>query len=379
MKLLKTLFLISILFNISCAFSQEEKERDWVAFSQSLELQVKKEVAFELTASVKTNVEESYSKAGLWARVDNKKDKAGFFDNMSDRPIKDSIWKSYSIKGTLDSKARRLVFGGLVYGNGDFYFDDFKLFIENPKTGKMEPVEIDNPGFENTIKDNEIPAWWIGIDTENLESIKGFSLMGSNENSEGNNSLKIQGRNISRTEYNYIGPLDGYTPQIGVLISMLNNLSDRIEYTVGGMTQAELDYQMDDKSNSIGALLMHLAATEIYFQEATFGDGNLSQKELEALRVAMELGDEGRQKLKGHDAAYYLDLYKKARKKTMQLMKEKDDTWLAEIPDDSMVSNYFSWFHVMEHQSSHLGQILLLQKRIPENDIMKLKNDKKVD
>lgn len=380
MNILKALITGLCLLMVSFAFSQiQEQERDWVAFSQALDLKVNKKLAFELTASVKTDVEESFSKAGLWARVNNKREEIGFFDNMSDRPIKDSIWKTYSIKGILDSKAQRLTFGGLVYGNGDFYFDDFKLFIENPKSRKMEEVEIDNSGFESTVKNNEIPKWWIGISKENIESIKGFTVNSSKENSEGNHSLKIQGRNINRTDPYKIGPMDGYTPQIGTLISMLNNLSDRVEYTIGGMTQAELDYQMDEKSNSIGALVMHLAATELYYQEATFGESNLSEKEIEELRIAMELGDEGRQHIKGHDAAYYLDIYKKARKRTMELMKEKDDAWLAEIPDESGVSNHFSWFHVMEHQSSHLGQILLLQKRIPENNILELKDGKKVD
>lgn len=374
--LLTSICLIITVFSFA---QEQENERDWVAFSQSLDIKANKNLSFELKASVKTELEESFSKAGLWARVDNKKKELGFFDNMGDRPIKDSIWKTYSIKGTLDSKAQRLTFGGLVFGNGDFYFDNFKLLIENPKTGTMEEVEIDNPGFENPVANNEIPKWWIGISKENVESIKGFSVFSSNDHSEGNHSLKIHGQNIARTDSNYIGPIEGYTPQIGTLISMLNNLSERVEYTIGGMTQAELDYQMDEKSNSIGALVMHLAATELYYQEATFGQSNLSEKEMEELRIAMELGDEGRQNIKGHDAEYYLDIYKKTRKRTMELLKEKDDFWLAEIPDVAGVSNHFSWFHVMEHQSSHLGQILLLQKRIPKENIMDLNQDQKVD
>lgn len=378
MSIQKLLLFALCLFIISPLFGQEEK-RDWVAFSQSLDLKVNKNVAFELTASVKTDVNESYSKAGLWARVDNKRKKMGFFDNMSDRPIKDSNWKTYSIKGNLDSNAERLIFGGICYGNGNFYFDDFKLFIENPKTGKMEEVAIDNAGFENTVQDNEIPKWWIGITKDQVEDVEGFSVYSSEENSEGSYSMMIQGKNISRLGANYIGPIEGYSPQIGTLVTMLNNLSDRVEFTVGNMTQTQLDYQMDDKSNSIGALLMHLAATEIYYQEATFGESNLSDKEMEELRIAMELGDEGRQHIQGHDASYYLDIYKNARKRTLELLKEKDDSWLAEIPEGSRVNNHFSWFHVMEHQSSHLGQILLLQKRIPEGDILGLKDDKKID
>ena len=160
---------------------------------------------------------------------------------------------------------------------------------------------------------------------------------------------------------------------------MLNNLSDRIEYTVGSMTQTELDYQLDKKSNSVGALLMHLIATERYYQEATLGNKHFSDQELKDLTIAMELGESGRQNIKGQDVAYYLDKYKEARKKTMALLKEKDDAWLAEVPEGSTVNNHYAWFHVMEHQSSHLGQILLLQKRIPETDILGKMADKKFE
>jgi hypothetical protein len=34
------------------------------------------------------------------------------------------------------------------------------------------------------------------------------------------------------------------------------------------------------------------------------------------------------------------------------------------------MNNYYGWFHVMEHQSSHLGQILFLKKRIPPETII---------
>ncbi len=378
MSISKALFFFFFINIASFAFGQEEK-RDWVAFSQSLDLEVNKNLAFELTASVKTNVEESASQASLWVRVDNKRKKMGFFDNMSDRPIQNSNWKTYSIKGNLDSKAQRLFFGGLCSGNGDFYFDDFKLFIENPKTGIMEEVEIDNASFENPVKDNEIPKWWAGITKDQVEEVEGFSVHSSTENSEGKYSLKIQGKNITRKIHFYIGPIEGYSPQVGTLITMLNNLSDRIEYTVGSMTQTELDYQLDKKSNSVGALLMHLIATERYYQEATLGNKHFSDQELKDLTIAMELGESGRQNIKGQDVAYYLDKYKEARKKTMALLKEKDDAWLAEVPEGSTVNNHYAWFHVMEHQSSHLGQILLLQKRIPETDILGKMADKKFE
>jgi hypothetical protein len=36
--------------------------------------------------------------------------------------------------------------------------------------------------------------------------------------------------------------------------------------SVNGMSQSELDFLLDDKANSTGALLMHLAATDRIYQ-----------------------------------------------------------------------------------------------------------------
>ena len=34
------------------------------------------------------------------------------------------------------------------------------------------------------------------------------------------------------------------------------------------------------------------------------------------------------------------------------------------------MNNHWAWFHVMEHQSSHLGQILLIKKKDPIRAIL---------
>ena len=67
-----------------------------------------------------------------------------------------------------------------------------------------------------------------------------------------------------------VGPRDGYAPQVGTLVSMLTLMRAMILGPMKAMTVAQLDYLHDDKSNSIGAMLMHLAATERYYQLNTF-------------------------------------------------------------------------------------------------------------
>src|ERR1700683_3694715 len=69
---------------------------------------------------------------------------------------------------------------------------------------------------------------------------------------------------------NIIGPKPGYSPQIGTLVSMMTWMRAMVLHSVKGLSQKDLDYLLDSKANSIGALLLHLAATETYYQMNTF-------------------------------------------------------------------------------------------------------------
>jgi hypothetical protein len=72
------------------------------------------------------------------------------------------------------------------------------------------------------------------------------------------------------TGVNIIGPKPGYSPQVGTMVSMLTWMQDAVVRPVQGMTKQDLDYLFDAHLNSIGALLLHLAATETYYQMNTF-------------------------------------------------------------------------------------------------------------
>ena len=163
---------------------------------------------------------------------------------------------------------------------------------------------------------------------------------------------------------NTVGPIEDYSPQVGTLVSMLNDMKNRVERTVKDLSVKELDFLLDDKANRIGALIMHLAAKEKFYKVYTFEGREFNEEEEEEWGMAMNLCEEARDKYQGHDVQYYLDAYTKVRNKTMELMKQKDDAWLAEINAAGNMNFHWAWYHVMEHQSSHLGQILLLKKRM---------------
>jgi len=173
------------------------------------------------------------------------------------------------------------------------------------------------------------------------------------------------------SEENIIGPRPGYSPQIGTLVSMMTWMRGTVLSSVKGLTENDLDHLIDDKANSIGSLLLHLAATDRIYQINTFAGNPL--KELpesykEKWGAAMELGDAARKTIKGHDLAYYLNLLAEVREQTLAEFRKRDDNWLMTVDKTwgwGPTNNYCKWFHVCEHESNHNGQIKFLAKRLP--------------
>ncbi len=168
-----------------------------------------------------------------------------------------------------------------------------------------------------------------------------------------------------------LGPKQGYTPLIGTLVSMLTWMRRVVLMSVKGMSQADLDFLLDGKANTIGAMLLHLAATETYYGLHTF-DGLEWGKWSDAIKqkwdVPMELGDAGRKNIKGHPLDYYLQALNESRARTLAELKKRDDKWLFAVDKDFFggpTNNFCKWFHVCEHESNHNGQIKLVKGRLP--------------
>ncbi|HEY2820502.1 MAG TPA: DinB family protein [Candidatus Acidoferrum sp.] len=165
-----------------------------------------------------------------------------------------------------------------------------------------------------------------------------------------------------------IGPRAGYSPQVGTLVSQLHFTRMQVEHNVKGMTQSDLDFLLDAKANTIGAMLWHLAATDHYYGLNTF-DGlkwdSWPDAEKKKWDIPMGLGDPARKAIKGNSLDYYLNLLHETREHTLAELKKRDDKWLMTVDKDFGANNYGKWFHVAEHESNHDGQIKFLKSRVP--------------
>ena len=163
-----------------------------------------------------------------------------------------------------------------------------------------------------------------------------------------------------------IADLDGFTPQIGRLVSMMNFVRSTTVSAVAGLGVDELDYLHDAQSNSIGALLLHIAAAEAGYQAATFDDRILNDEEKREWGAAIDLSDKARSDIKGNDLNYYLGRLEQVRARTLAELGRRDDRWLearTTMSSGQQVNNYFKWFHVVSHEVNHRGQIRWLRTR----------------
>ena len=167
-----------------------------------------------------------------------------------------------------------------------------------------------------------------------------------------------------------IGPKEGFSPQVGTLLSMLTWMRMVVLASVSNLKKADLDYLHDENSNTIGAMLLHLAATERIYQGLTFEDDSAAYEDANVdWDAAMHLGDEGRKIIVGKELSFYVDVLTKTRAKTIEEFRKRDDFWLSKVDEsffeNKPTNNYCKWFHVCEHESNHNGQIKWIKSRLP--------------
>jgi len=151
---------------------------------------------------------------------------------------------------------------------------------------------------------------------------------------------------------------------------MLENMSSQVKATIQNFTLEELDYEFDDKANSIGALILHITSSEKFHQVGTLENRPLNEDELKFWYPARNLGDPSSKTIKGHEIGYYLQIMDEVRRDSLAGLKKKDDAWLLSLDEtmstpDEPINRFWRWFHACEHMSNHNGQIKFLRSRLP--------------
>lgn len=179
------IFALSSFFSVS-AQTDKVVYRNWNAFYQKVDVTKFRGYNFKLTAMVKADTLAPFSSAHLFVKINKTDGREAYFNNMIRQPIQTNEWKEYSIEGSIDKQAEVFEFGGLYFEQGIYYYDDFKLTIQQA-SGEWINVDLKNSDFENS----DVSAW---IQADVVNGFE-FKLLDADKEA-GNRALVIDG-----TEY----------------------------------------------------------------------------------------------------------------------------------------------------------------------------------
>ncbi|MFD2629648.1 DinB family protein [Oceanobacillus kapialis] len=164
--------------------------------------------------------------------------------------------------------------------------------------------------------------------------------------------------------YQIIGD-NNYSEKVGELVWMLQHSREITLKEISDLTQKELDYLTCDSANSIGALLAHINSIEYVHQVISFERRDLTKEEYEKWGNALVLGDRARNSIKFNSVQCYIEELSRVREKTLLYLKGVQDAWLFEEnkwDNGVLYNNYYLWFHVMEDEINHRGQIRAIKR-----------------
>ncbi|MCA0969230.1 DinB family protein [Halobacillus litoralis] len=165
-----------------------------------------------------------------------------------------------------------------------------------------------------------------------------------------------------------IEKIEGFEPQIGLLVSQMEYVRRTTLEAVQGLTVSELDALHKPDGNTIGALLLHIAAVEKGFQIEFFDGRKPNAEETKEWGPAYSLGASAREVIQGNPLDYYVHKLDEVRNRTLEVFSQKSDRWLFEdcLWDQQPSNHYFIWFHVYEDEINHRGQIRIIRKMLGE-------------
>jgi uncharacterized damage-inducible protein DinB len=179
----------------------------------------------------------------------------------------------------------------------------------------------------------------------------------------------------SPTPYTIETPSGYRSREIALFVAQMDDLSRRRSESLAGIAPAELEWQVRPGSNTIGMLLAHTAIAEAHWMEI----GPLARPDSRMPEI-LGLPDTGADGmplppggtpppiLRGRAPAWYGDLLLRARENTRRVSMPLDDSALERRvtrtrPDGSQRTYSIRWmyYHLVEHEAGHFGQILLLR------------------
>ena len=171
------------------------------------------------------------------------------------------------------------------------------------------------------------------------------------------------------TQTRTIAAVPGFVPKVGQFVAQLEDVRRQLKKYVEGLTPEQLSWFPNPKVESIGTLLLHIAAVECSW----IGEDIMRRPMADDWKIAFPIRF-GIPQITGQPLDFYLktlDAVREQTKKDLATLHEDDLPRLITPldPGDPSSTMKFTteWilYHVIEHEAHHKGQIAVTKRLLP--------------
>ena len=166
-----------------------------------------------------------------------------------------------------------------------------------------------------------------------------------------------------------IRPITGFAPRIGSYLAQLEDVRERTKRYAEGLSSSQLTWFPNPRVESIGTLLLHIAAVETsWIQE------DIVRKPMgEEWKIGFPIRF-GIPQISGEPLEFFLEKLDSSRTMTRQVLAELTDADLdrsiTSLDDERSADAQrytIEWilYHLVEHEAHHKGQIAVMKRLLP--------------
>lgn len=162
-----------------------------------------------------------------------------------------------------------------------------------------------------------------------------------------------------------------FSEQVGRYVAMLEDVRRRVKQYVNGLTPEQLSWTPNPRVESIGTVLLHIAAVEVSWIQEDICRKPMSEAEW-GIAFPIRLGIS---QVSGEPLAYYLEKLDRTRAETREILRGLTDADLQRVvsplepgdPNAPPTTYTIEWilYHLVEHEAHHKGQIAVMKRLLP--------------
>lgn len=162
-----------------------------------------------------------------------------------------------------------------------------------------------------------------------------------------------------------VAPLDGYDPEIGLLLASLVDSTREWRENLGAPSPEAICFQQKAKGRSMGGLMLHLIECELYWFTVVVAGLEIGVSAMEELRInEIDPYEDTWPTLEARPIEWYYELHDRYRKQAFDALKGARPQDLRQRPNGEVFSVRWIVSHVLQHDSYHGGQAVVLHEML---------------